>query len=195
MGSWRCAALLPVQAMASLGPSTRAVVIDNGSGYSKVGYAGNVRPDYVFPTAIAAADEGASEIGGSARDGLRDLDFCVGDLAVGSSRHTVNYPVRHGLIENWTNMERVWQRCFFEHLRADPEDAYVVLVRGRGRRGGPRRRPSRLAPPLTASLSSTPHPLRTPQPPPRPSPPLFWRADGAAAQPPREPRVHCRGHV
>jgi actin-related protein 3 len=141
----------------SLGPSTRAVVIDNGSGYTKAGYAGNVRPDYVFPTAIAAADEGASEIGGSARDGLRDLDFCLGDLAVGSTRHTVNYPVRHGLIENWTNMERVWQRCFFEHLRCDPEDAYVVLVRGG---------------------------LMGPLP-----------ADGAAPQPPREPRVHCRGHV
>ena len=135
MGSCPLRGAAPVQAMASLGPSTRAVVIDNGSGYSKVGYAGNVRPDYVFPTAIAAADEGASEIGGSARDGLRDLDFCVGDLAVGSTRHSVNYPVKHGLIENWTNMERVWQRCFFEHLRADPEDAYVVLVRRRGRGG------------------------------------------------------------
>jgi len=56
------------------------VVIDNGSGYTKVGYSGNVKPDYVFPTAIAAADEGGSEISGSSRDGLRDLDFSLGDL-------------------------------------------------------------------------------------------------------------------
>ena len=112
----------------SLSPGSRAVVIDAGSGYTKAGYSGNLSPDHVFPTAIAAADEGASDIGGSARDGLRDLDFVVGDAAVASTRHTVNYPIRHGLIENWTNMERLWQRCFFDYLRCDPEDAYVVLV-------------------------------------------------------------------
>jgi hypothetical protein len=110
-----------------------------------VGYAGNVRPDYVFPTAIAAADEGASEIGGSARDGLKDLDFCLGDLALASTRHSANYPVKHGLIENWTNMERVWQRCFFEHMRCDPEESYVVLVRVRA--------PSPPSPPHTFSPS------------------------------------------
>ena len=171
--------------MSSLGPSNRAVVIDNGSGYTKVGYAGNVRPDYVFPTAIAAADEGASEIGGSARDGLRDLDFCLGDLAVSSTRHSVNYPVRHGLIENWTNMERVWQRCFFEHMRCDPEEAFVVLVR---LRGGAclASRPSflpALAPRFTSLNSHCPCPR------------LHAPSDGAPPQPAREPRVHGRGHV
>ena len=33
-----------------------------------------------------------------------------------------------GLIENWTNMERIWQRCFFEYLRCDPEENFVVLT-------------------------------------------------------------------
>ena len=146
---------------ASFAPSTRAVVIDVGTGFTKLGYAGQLQPDFQFPTAIAAADEGASDISGSAKDGIRDLDFLIGDAAVASTKHTVNYPVRHvrrslrtrrarraparwphrapsaspptqpllqGLIENWTNMERIWQRCFFEYLRADPEDHYVVLT-------------------------------------------------------------------
>ena len=30
-----------------------AVVIDNGTGFTKMGYAGNLDPDFVFPTAIA----------------------------------------------------------------------------------------------------------------------------------------------
>ena len=29
------------------------VVIDNGTGFTKMGYAGNLDPDFVFPTAIA----------------------------------------------------------------------------------------------------------------------------------------------
>jgi actin-related protein 3 len=106
----------------------RAVVIDVGTGFTKMGYAGELSPDIMIPTAIAAADEGASDISGSAKDGIRDLDFCIGDGAVVGSKHATNYPVRHGLIENWTNIERIWQRCFFEYLRCDPEEHYVVLT-------------------------------------------------------------------
>jgi actin-related protein 3 len=29
------------------------VVIDNGTGYTKMGYAGNMEPSYLIPTAIA----------------------------------------------------------------------------------------------------------------------------------------------
>ena len=61
-----------------LGPPQRAVVIDNGTGYTKVGYAGNLAPDCVFPTAIASADEGSSDISATGREGLRDLDFSIG---------------------------------------------------------------------------------------------------------------------
>lgn len=41
----------------------------------------------------------------------------------------MNYPIRHGLIENWNNMERLWQRCMFKYLRCEPEEHYVMLVR------------------------------------------------------------------
>ena len=45
-----------------------------------------------------------------------------------TSTHQLNYPIRHGIIENWDNMERVWQRCFFKYLRCEPEDHYMLLV-------------------------------------------------------------------
>ena len=32
------------------------VVIDNGTGYSKMGYAGNMEPSYIIPSAIATRD-------------------------------------------------------------------------------------------------------------------------------------------
>jgi hypothetical protein len=41
----------------------------------------------------------------------------------------VNYPIRHGLIENWNNMERLWQRCIFDYLRVEPEEHHILLVR------------------------------------------------------------------
>lgn len=45
-----------------------------------------------------------------------------------SRTHNVNYPIREGLIENWDNMEKLWQRCIFKYLRCEPEDHYFLLT-------------------------------------------------------------------
>ena len=54
------------------------VVIDNGTGYTKMGYAGNTEPQYIIPTVTAeksVADKGVM----GKRDGVEDLDFAIGD--------------------------------------------------------------------------------------------------------------------
>lgn len=38
------------------------MVVDNGTGYTKIGYAGNFEPSYVLPTAIA---ERPMKVGGN----------------------------------------------------------------------------------------------------------------------------------
>jgi len=108
------------------------VVIDNGTGYTKMGYSGNVEPQYIIPTVIATRAETTSQtqsVFNRPGDGLEDLDFHIGDAAFANqSTYSVNYPIRHGLIDNWDNMERLWQRCMFEYLRCEPEDHYVLLT-------------------------------------------------------------------
>ena len=42
------------------GPST--VVIDNGTGYTKMGYAGNLEPSYLIPSCIAKAVQKVSQL-------------------------------------------------------------------------------------------------------------------------------------
>ena len=61
----------------------QAVVIDCGTGYTKMGHSGNTEPSFTIPTAIAAADEGVgdSRVGSSSGGGIPDLDFFVGDEA------------------------------------------------------------------------------------------------------------------
>ena len=105
----------------------QAAVIDCGTGYTKMGWSGNAAPTHVVPTAIAAADDGVSDITG--RGAPSDLDFYTGHEAVTNARsYAINYPIKHGLIENWTNMERLWSRCFFDYLRCDPEEHFVLLT-------------------------------------------------------------------
>lgn len=117
------------------------IISDNGSGYSKIGFAGNSDPSFVFPTAIATKESaaGASTARGSSavsrgsnlasKRGIEDLDFHIGDEAMANSKtYSVHYPIRHGMIENWDHMERYWEQSIFKYLRAEPEDHYFLLT-------------------------------------------------------------------
>ncbi|KAJ5893577.1 Actin-related protein 3 [Penicillium taxi] len=134
---------------------TPAVVMDNGTGYSKLGFAGNDSPSFVFPTAIAtkagagtAASSAGSRppvankpsfLGGaggssshlSGKRGTEDLDYFIGDEALAAGNgpgYGVNYPIRHGQVENWDYMERFWSNSIFKYLRVEPEDHYFLLT-------------------------------------------------------------------
>ncbi|KPM39129.1 Actin-related protein 3 [Neonectria ditissima] len=134
---------------------TPAVVMDNGTGFSKLGFAGNDSPSFVFPTAIATkGPTGGSGGSGSGRPsvankpsfltggagsgnhlsskrGTEDLDFFIGDEAIAASGgpgYGLHYPIRHGQIENWDHMERFWSNSIFKYLRVEPEDHYFLLT-------------------------------------------------------------------
>ncbi|OIR58743.1 MAG: actin-related protein 3 [Amphiamblys sp. WSBS2006] len=99
----------------------QTVVIDNGTGYTKMGYAGGEVPLFTIPTVLAYR----SGLGGAIAD-----DFVIGSdaLSVSARTHAISYPVRNGQIQSWDIIERYWEKCFFEYLRSDTEDAYVLLT-------------------------------------------------------------------
>ncbi|KAH8926067.1 Actin/actin-like protein [Atractiella rhizophila] len=131
------------------------IVIDNGTGYSKLGFAGNSDPSFVFPTAIAvrsgpgtsslASTKGPpppppSKPGGlssnptssshlASKRGIEDLDFFIGWEALKKSKtYSVQYPIKQGEIEDWDLMERYWSQSIFQYLRAEPEDHHFLLT-------------------------------------------------------------------
>ena len=58
--------------------SVPAVVIDNGTGYTKMGYAGNCEPSFIIPSLIGVKDPQKCT---KAWKGVEDLDFWIGDEA------------------------------------------------------------------------------------------------------------------
>lgn len=42
--------------------------------------------------------------------------------------HFFQYPIRHGIVEDWDLMERYWEQCIFKYLRAEPEDHHFLLT-------------------------------------------------------------------
>lgn len=118
-----------------------AVVIDNGTGYTKMGYAGNVEPCFIVPTAVALsrsmAAGGAAALAGwspmqfHSAGVMADLDFFIGNEALSVARtgaYLLSNPIRHGQVDNWDAMERFWQQCVFNYLRCDPEDHFFLLT-------------------------------------------------------------------
>ncbi|BFY99860.1 hypothetical protein BsWGS_02900 [Bradybaena similaris] len=99
------------------------VVVDNGSGTCRAGFAGDDGPCVLFSsvvgrhryqTPIADMDQRESYVGDEAQL-KRDI-------------LTLNYPIEHGIIINWADMEKIWHYTFYSGLRIVPEEHPVLLT-------------------------------------------------------------------
>ncbi|KZT59460.1 Actin/actin-like protein [Calocera cornea HHB12733] len=101
------------------------LVVDNGTGYVKIGYAGSNFPEHVFPSIIGRpilrAEERAS--------GAIIKDIMVGDEAAQNRNYLqISHPMEHGIIRNWEDMKILWDYTFDEVMHVDPRGRKILLT-------------------------------------------------------------------
>ncbi|KAG4300614.1 hypothetical protein PCANB_003089 [Pneumocystis canis] len=103
--------------------TNQPICIDNGSGIIKAGFAGEDQPKSFFPSYVgrpkhirimAGAIEGDVFIGNKSQE-LRGL-------------LKIKYPIEHGIVVDWDDMERIWQFIYTEELKTVSEEHPVLLT-------------------------------------------------------------------
>ncbi|KAF8196871.1 Actin/actin-like protein [Mycena galopus ATCC 62051] len=101
------------------------LVVDNGTGFVKVGYAGSNFPEHVFASVVGRPILRAEERVGSAI--IKDI--MVGDEAAENRNYLqITQPMEHGIVRNWEDMKHLWDYTFDEKLKVDPRGKKILLT-------------------------------------------------------------------
>jgi len=100
-----------------------ALVVDNGSGMVKAGFSGDDAPRSVFPSIVGRPKVKSIMLGGT------DKEVFVGDEAqVKRGVLKLSYPIAHGIVTSWDDMEKIWHHTYYNELRVAPEEHSVMLT-------------------------------------------------------------------
>jgi centractin len=106
------------------------IVIDNGSGTIRAGFAGEDVPKIYIPSYVGRPKHVRTMAG--ALEG----DVFIGPPAKeNQGLFKINYPLEHGIVTDWDDMERIWQYVYNEGLKTMSEDVSAIegLVPSRAR--------------------------------------------------------------
>jgi len=103
----------------------RAVVIDNGTGFTKVGFSSDDKPKDIFPTIVGIPK--FVPLLFSQPTTLKEVYVGHEALRMRGLLKLI-YPMEHGIVKDWDAMEQIWRYIFRDILGVNPARHPVLLT-------------------------------------------------------------------
>ncbi|EGW32164.1 centractin actin-related protein of the dynactin complex [Spathaspora passalidarum NRRL Y-27907] len=107
------------------------VVIDNGSGNIKAGFAGEDQPK-TYASAIVGRPKYQKIMAGSllmSDEPTTKEEVFVGDVAQQNrGLLKLSYPIEHGVVTNWADMEKLWYNVYTQDLKTNAEEHPLLIT-------------------------------------------------------------------
>lgn len=108
------------------------VVIDNGSGNLKAGFAGEDRPKS-YGLAIVGRPKYQKIMAGSLSAPsddvtLNSMTFVGNQAQQNRGLLRLTYPIEHGIVNNWDDMEKLWYHTYTQELRTSSEEHPLLIT-------------------------------------------------------------------
>lgn len=101
-----------------------AIVLDNGSGIVKAGFAGEDAPRYFLRNIVGRPRRRECTL----PETNDRADYYIGDKALTQREIlSITHPIEHGIVINWDDMEKVWHYLYTNELCVSPRE-YPVLI-------------------------------------------------------------------
>lgn len=98
-------------------------VIDNGSGVVKAGFSGEDAPRAIFPSIVGRPKNPGVIIGVEAKD-----EYLGDEAQQKRGVLKISHPIGHGIVQDWDDMEKIWNHTFYVELRVSPDEHPVLLT-------------------------------------------------------------------
>ncbi|GMM29734.1 actin-related protein 2 [Martiniozyma asiatica (nom. inval.)] len=106
--------------------SDTPIVLDQGTGFVKIGYANSNFPAHTFPSMVGRPILRAEERTESTK-AIHDI-MCGSEAAELRSMLQINYPMENGIIKDWEDMEHLWDYAFNERMNISTQNKKVLLT-------------------------------------------------------------------
>ncbi len=102
---------------------SKNIVLDSGTGMVKAGFAGENKPSIVVKSVV-----GKPKYNGIMFGMNDEKKYVCDQVDEMKGLLELSYPIEHGIINNWDDIENIWSHVFYNKLKIEPKDHNILMT-------------------------------------------------------------------